>query len=72
MPRTKERHLYDVRLQSSYDGYIYEAKKKYIDFNNKRIKELETHFSHLKIEVNDDIISEKEDTSISEKRNISE
>ena len=51
---------------------ISDEQKKYIDFNNKRIKELETHFSHLKIEVNDDIISEKEDTSTSEKRNISE
>ena len=51
---------------------ISDEQKKYIDFNNKRIKELETHFSHLKIEVNDDIISEKEDISTSEKRNISE
>ena len=51
---------------------ISDEQKKYIDFNNKRIKELETHFAHLKIEVNDDIISEKEDISTSEKRNISE
>ena len=51
---------------------ISDEQKKYIDFNNKRIKELETHFSHLKIEVNDDFISEKEDISTSEKRNISE
>ena len=51
---------------------ISDEQKKYMDFNNKRIKELETHFAHLKIEVNDDIISEKEDISTSEKRNISE
>ena len=51
---------------------ISDEQKKYIDFNNKRIKELETHFVHLKIEVNDDIISENEDISTSEKRNISE
>ena len=25
-----------------------DEQKKYIDFNNKRIKELETHFSHSK------------------------
>ena len=36
---------------------ISDEQKKYIDFNNKKIKELETHFSHLKIEVNDYIIS---------------
>ena len=56
---------------------ISNEQKKYLDFNSKRIQELETHFSHLKIEVNDDIInddiiSEEEDISTSEKRNISE
>ena len=56
---------------------ISNEQKKYLDFNSKRIQELETHFSHLKIEVNDDIInddiiSEEDDISTSEKRNISE
>ena len=51
---------------------ISNEQKKYLDFNNKRIQELETHFSHLKIEINDDIIREEEDISTSEKRNISE
>ena len=50
---------------------ISDEQKKYIDFNNKRIKELETHFSHLKIEINDNVSSEEEMT-ISEKRNVSE
>ena len=51
---------------------VSEQQKKYLDFKNKRIQELETHFSHLKIEMNDDIISEEEEMSTSEKRNISE
>ena len=62
----------DDQLTNLENVDISDEQKKYIDFNNKRIKELETHFAHLKIEVNDDIISEKEDISTSEKRNISE
>jgi hypothetical protein len=37
-----------------------EEQKKYIDFNNKRNKELETHFAHLKIEMNENELSEEE------------
>ena len=37
---------------------ISDEQKKYIDFNNKRIKELETHFTHLKIEMNKDELSD--------------
>ena len=51
---------------------ISDEQKKYLDFYNKRIKELETHFSHLKIENKDDILSDEVDMSTSEKRNISE
>ena len=36
---------------------ISDEQKKYIDFNNKRINELETHFTHLKIEMNKDELS---------------
>ena len=50
---------------------ISNEQKKYLDFNNKRIQELETHFSHLKIEIDDDTIGE-EDMSTLEKRNTSE
>ena len=50
---------------------ISDEQKKYLDFNNKRIKELETHFSHLKIEINEDKLSE-EKTVTSDKRNINE
>ena len=50
---------------------ISDEQKKYLDFNNKRIKELETHFSHLKIETNDNVLDEGEIT-ISEKRDVSE
>ena len=50
---------------------ISEKQKKYIDFNNKRIKELETHFTHLKIEMNENVLSEeKMDTQ--DKRNANE
>ena len=48
-----------------------DEQKKYLDFNNKRIQELETHFSHLKIEMNEDVLSEeKKDTQ--NKRDASE
>ena len=50
---------------------ISDEQKKYIDFNNKRIKELETHFTHLKIEMNENVLSEeKMDTQ--DKRNTDE
>ena len=50
---------------------ISDEQKKYIDFNNKRIKELETHFAHLKIEINEDVLSE-EKMDAQDKRNASE
>ena len=50
---------------------ISEEQIKYLDFNNKRVKELETHFSHLKIEINDNVFSEEEITDL-DKRNVSE
>ena len=48
-----------------------DEQKKYLDFNNKRIQELETHFSHLKIEINENSFSE-EKIDVSNKRNVSE
>ena len=48
-----------------------DEQKKYLDFNNKRIQELETHFSHLKIELNEDVLSE-ENIDVSDRRNVSE
>ena len=48
-----------------------DEQKKYLDFNNKRIQELETHFSHLKIEMNENVFSE-EKTDALDKRNVSE
>ena len=50
---------------------ISDEQKKYIDFNNKRIKELETHFTHLKIEINENELSE-EKMDAQDKRNASE
>ena len=50
---------------------ISDEQKKYIDFNNKRIKELETHFTHLKIETNENVLSE-EKKDAQDKRNDSE
>ena len=50
---------------------ISDEQKKYIDFNNKRIKELETHFTHLKIEMIENELSE-EKMDAQEKRNDSE
>jgi hypothetical protein len=48
-----------------------EEQKKYIDFNNKRNKELETHFAHLKIEMNENELNEEE-MHVQDKRNASE
>lgn len=48
-----------------------EEQKKYIDFNNKRNIELETHFAHLKIEMNENELSEEE-IHAQDKRNDSE
>ena len=50
---------------------VTEEQKKYLDFNNKRIQELETHFTHLKIEMNENILSE-EKKDAQDKRNASE
>ena len=48
-----------------------DEQKKYLDFNNKRIQELETHFSHLKIEINENLTSE-EKIDAPDERNVSE
>ena len=48
-----------------------DEQKNYLDFNNKRIQELETHFSHLKIEMNENVFSE-EKIDASDKRNVSD
>ena len=50
---------------------VSEQQKKYLDFKNKRIQELETHYSHLKIEMNDNVLNEEEIDS-TDKRNVSE
>ena len=50
---------------------ISDEQKKYLDFNNKRIKELETHFTHLKIEMNENELRE-EKMDAQDKRNDSE
>ena len=48
-----------------------DEQKKYLDFNNKRIQELETHFSHLKIEMNENVLSE-EKIDASDRKNVNE
>ena len=48
--------------------YISDEQKKYLDFNNRRIQELETHFSHLKIEINQDNLSEEKTVTSDEKK----
>ena len=51
----------DAEDQSTNLEYldISDDQKKYLDFNNKRINELETHFNHLKIEMNENVLSEE-------------
>ena len=48
-----------------------DEQKKYLDFNNKRIQELETHFSHLKIEINENVLNEEKNDDL-DRRNVSE
>ena len=50
---------------------VTDEQKKYIDFNNKRIKELETHFTNQKNEMNENELSE-EKMDAQDKRNASE
>ena len=61
----------DDQLTNLENLDISDEQKKYIDFNNKRIKELETHFTHLKIEMNENVLSE-EKIDAQDKRNGSE
>ena len=61
----------DVKSTNLENLDISDEQKKYIDFNNKRIKELETHFTHLKIETNENVLSE-EKMDDQDKRNDSE
>ena len=61
----------DVQSMNLENLDISDEQKKYIDFNNKRIKELETHFTHLKIEMNENVLSE-ENMDAQDKRNVSE
>ena len=50
---------------------VSDEQKKYLDFNNKRIQELETHFSHLKIEINENVLNEEKNDDL-DRRNVSE
>ena len=50
---------------------VTDEQKKYLDFNNKRIQELEAHFSHLKIEMNENVISDEKIDTL-DRRNVSE
>ena len=61
----------DVQSMNLENLDISDEQKKYIDFNNKRIKELETHFTHLKIETNENVLNE-EKMDAQDKRNDSE
>ena len=54
-----------MNLENSDDT---DEQKKYLDFNNKRIQELETHFSHLKIERNENVLNDEKIDSL-DKRN---
>ena len=71
-PETNEESEEQMPMTMNLENQeISDEQKKYLDFNNKRIKELETHFSHLKIEIDEDKLSE-EKTFTSDKRDINE
>ena len=50
---------------------VTDEQKKYLDFKNKRIQELETHFSHLKIQINENELSEEKIDAL-DRRNVDE
>ena len=50
---------------------ISDEQTKYLNFNNKRVKELETHFTHLKIEMNENVLNEEKINDL-DSRNVSE
>ena len=50
---------------------VSDEQRKYLDYKNKRIQELETHFTHLKIEMNENVLNE-EKMDVQDKRNASE
>ena len=50
----------DLKNQNSLeDETISEEQKKYLEFNNKRMTELNAHFSHLKIEINENVLDDE-------------
>ncbi len=59
------------KLMNLENSDLTDEQKKYLDFNNKRIQELETHFSHLKIEMNENVLSE-EKIDATDRRNVRE
>ncbi len=61
----------DDQLTNLENLELTDEQKKYLDFNNKRIQELETHLSHLKIDINENVLSE-EKIDASDRRNVSE
>ena len=61
----------DDQPTDSENLVLTDEQKKYLDFNNKRMYELETHFSHLKIEMNENVLSEEKIDSL-DKKNVSD
>ena len=61
----------DDQPSDSENLVLTDEQKKYLDFNNKRMYELETHFSHLKIEMNENVLSEEKIDSL-DKKNVSD
>ena len=50
---------------------VSDEQRKYLDYKNKRIQELETHFTHLKIEMNENVLNEEKINDL-DSRNVSE
>ncbi len=68
----EDQTLINLENQNSFENQdMSEEQKKYLDFNDKRIKELETHFSHLKIETDENVL-EEEKIDTKDKINVSE
>ncbi len=68
---TEDQMFIDLKNENNIeDKDISEEQKKYLDFNNKRITELKTHFSHLKIEIKDDVLNEETNYTLDKSNNI--
>ena len=63
--------LVEAEVAKQQEKFLSKTFPKILKEEIKRIQELETHYSHLKIETNDDVLNEEE-IDITDKKNVSQ